>query len=273
MTKKISTSALAKTFKLSSQQLFKLLSDAGFICRQEDNWLLLTLGEAVGGEYRNSPKYGEYIVWPDSLTVEKIREVEPEEKPANLLTARQLSNEFSLPANRINHLLAELGWLERGLKGWKATAHGLRLGAHQKEDFKSGIPYVAWPKALLSNPVLLDTLQQLRPSSKPASTYRAIDGHQLDSAAQLVLDNWLYMAEILHATRRRLPIEEDYCCSFYLPAGKLYIEICEQPTQQQQIQQRYAKYGFNLITLSEQEVANLDEVLPKQLLRYGILSD
>lgn len=41
------------------------------------------------------------------------------------------------------------------------------------------------------------------------ATHRAADGHMVRSRAEMLIDNWLYMAEIVHAYERKLPIEED----------------------------------------------------------------
>ena len=40
----------------------------------------------------------------------------------------------------------------------------------------------------------------------------------------MLIDNWLYMSGIVHAYERRLPIEEEVYCDFYIPDGKVYIE-------------------------------------------------
>ncbi len=42
----------------------------------------------------------------------------------------------------------------------------------------------------------------------------------------MLIDNWLYMfEEIVHAAMsRKLPVEEDVYCDFYIPTGKFYIE-------------------------------------------------
>jgi hypothetical protein len=44
------------------------------------------------------------------------------------------------------------------------------------------------------------------------------------SRAEVLIDNWLYMQGIVHAYERRLPIEEECYCDFYLPKG-VYIEF------------------------------------------------
>ncbi|WP_226036714.1 hypothetical protein [Aquibacillus saliphilus] len=54
--------------------------------------------------------------------------------------------------------------------------------------------------------------------------HRSADGHYVRSRAEMLIDNWLYMSEIVHAYERKLPIEEDVYTDFYLPVGKVYIE-------------------------------------------------
>lgn len=52
-----------------------------------------------------------------------------------------------------------------------------------------------------------------------------IDGHRVRSRAELVIDNGLYVQEIVHAYERRLPIKEDCYCDFYVPQGEgVYVE-------------------------------------------------
>jgi DNA modification methylase len=65
-------------------------------------------------------------------------------------------------------------------------------------------------------------------------------------------------------------------CDFYLPAGKVYIEFwgmeidakyCERKKEKIAI---YEQYGFSLIELNDQDISNLDDVLPRLLLKHGI---
>ena len=92
----------------------------------------------------------------------------------------------------------------------------------------------------------------------------------------MLIDNWLYMAEIVHAYERKLPIEEDVYCDFYIPTGKVYIEYWGFENEPKYLKRKetkreiYEKYGFNLIELKDQHVQNLDDFLPKLLLKYGI---
>jgi len=108
--------------------------------------------------------------------------------------------------------------------------------------------------------------------------HRATDGHFVRSKAEMLIDNWLYMAEIIHAYERKLPIEEDVYCDFYIPTGKVYIEYWGYENDSKYLNRKkdkidiYQKYGFNLIELNDQDVLNLDDILPRLLLKFGIQS-
>ena len=92
----------------------------------------------------------------------------------------------------------------------------------------------------------------------------------------MLIDNWLYMAEIVHAYERRLPIEEEVYCDFYIPTGKVYIEFWGLENDPKYAERKrvkkaiYEKYNFKLIELTDEEVFNLDDVLPKMLLKFGV---
>ena len=96
------------------------------------------------------------------------------------------------------------------------------------------------------------------------------------SKAEMLIDNWLYMAEIVHAYERKLPIEEEVYCDFYIPTGKIYIEFWglendpKYAARKETKKAIYKKYDFKLIELTDEEVFNLDDILPKMLLKYGV---
>ncbi|SFV51459.1 hypothetical protein MNB_SV-12-769 [hydrothermal vent metagenome] len=106
--------------------------------------------------------------------------------------------------------------------------------------------------------------------------YRTEDGHYVRSKAELIIDNWLYHQNIVHAYEKRLPTEENLLSDFYLPQGKVYIEFWGYENQEAYIkrkkikQQIYKKYNFKLIELNDKEVQNLDDILPKILLKFNI---
>ena len=59
---------------------------------------------------------------------------------------------------------------------------------------------------------------------KYPAKYRAQDGHYVRTKSEVIIDNWLYNHLIVHAYERKLPIDEDVYCDFYVPQGKCYIE-------------------------------------------------
>jgi hypothetical protein len=121
----------------------------------------------------------------------------------------------------MNYILSELGWIKKGLKGWLVTEQGLAVGAEQGlavgaeqgEDSRSGIPYVRWPEKITRNRSLKDNVDNMKGVDKPKTdtdkmdsfrhkfeaTHRTTDGHFVRSKAEMLIDNWLYMAEIVHA--------------------------------------------------------------------------
>jgi phage antirepressor YoqD-like protein len=296
--KKISTSALAKIHGTAAKELFNQFTEQGFIVRDGESWALTKAGESNGGEYQESAKFGKYIVWPESIQIESQGEVDSTQTSQSLITAKNLASHFDISANKINFILSELGWLKKGIKGWIATEQGLKNGGIQTEDRKSGIPFVRWPDSILQIKSLRESIDQVKGKSSESepvvespqdkneigfrekfeAKHRSADGHFVRSKAEMLIDNWLYMAEIVHAYERKLPIEEDVYCDFYIPTGKVYIEYWGYENDQKYLARKkqkieiYKKYGFNLIELQDEEVQNLDDILPRMLLKFGVQS-
>lgn len=286
MASKISTSQLAKTRGLVAKNLFSELAEAGYITRDNKEWRLTDIGKAAEGEYKQSSHFGQYIVWPEALEIITTPSFEGKK-----LSATQLSGHFKLTSQKINQILDELGWINKAVKGWKVSQSGSRLGGIQKEDSRTGIPYVVWDETVLTNNSLQHSVNEftgvnaeVKSTDNSVSNFRqkfeakhrSADGHYVRSKAEMLIDNWLYMAGIVHAYERKLPIEEDLYCDFYLPTGKVYIEFWgleDDPkyAHRKKIKQDlYAKYGFNLIDLNDHDVQNLDDVLPRMLLKFDI---
>ena len=232
--KLISTTALAKKNSLMAKDLFLKFYNYGFIDKDEaDSWILTQKGISFGGTYLESKQYGKYIAWPENIDLNNFK--------IEMLNATKLGQYFSLSARKTNVILSELGWTKKGIKGWLITSQGEKVGGLQSEDFKSGIPYVVWPIDILNNKNLIATIEDLSGNTKQENInkednkkedfrekfeakHRATDGHFTRSKAEMLIDNWLYMFEIVHAYERKLPIEENVYCDFYIPAGKVYIE-------------------------------------------------
>lgn len=309
MARLISTTALAKQHNLEKSVLFSALEQRGFIERSGSSITLTRAGEAAGGGLIKSQDYGTYVGWPADFDVALLTTPPQSDQPEvsapassagqpsgkdGMLTATAIGKHFGLSANKCNYILSELGWINKSLKGWLVTKPGERLGGSQSEDFRSGVPYVRWPAAILVNKALVETMREVNglgeqkppPSTSESlaedfrakfpATHRAADGHMVRSRAEMLIDNWLYMAEIVHAYERKLPIEEDVYCDFYIPTGKVYIEFWgleNDPKYQSRKAQKkaiYEKYGFNLIELGDADVQNLDDILPRHLLKFGV---
>ncbi|AZL54757.1 glycerol kinase [Aliarcobacter skirrowii] len=284
--KLISTTALAKKNSLMAKDLFLKFYNYGFIDKDEaDSWILTQKGISFGGTYLESKQYGKYIAWPENIDLNNFK--------IEMLNATKLGQYFSLSARKTNVILSELGWTKKGIKGWLITSQGEKVGGLQSEDFKSGIPYVVWPIDILNNKNLIATIEDLSGNTKQENInkednkkedfrekfeakHRATDGHFTRSKAEMLIDNWLYMFEIVHAYERKLPIEENVYCDFYIPAGKVYIEYWGYENDEKYLERKkkkqeiYKKYNLNLIELEDADIQNLDDVLPKYLLKFGV---
>lgn len=251
-----------------------------------------------------------YGCWKDRDQLRKVNgvwvredSVEPDAEPefatanAEALSSTKIGKSIGLSNQRVNLLLAELGWIEKYVKGWKVTPQGERVGGATRTSQK-GVPYVVWPAAILSNRVFkasaadiagtqVETPAADHPAEQPIATvqdgrlrfpakYRAADGHYVRSRAELSIDNWLYMQGIVHAYERKLPIEEDAYCDFYLPEKKVFIEYWgmekdpKYAARKEEKQKLYAKHGLNLVELSDPELENLDDNLARLLIAFGV---
>jgi hypothetical protein len=285
--KQISTTALSKKYKIAPKEMFAQLLQQSFIEKKGDVWSLTDQGVKAGGKFVTSKQYGKYITWPEDL---KLNGVGNE----SLITATAIGKHFNLSANKINYILSEIGWAQKALKGWRATIQGKKQGGLQDEDKKSGVPYIRWPESITNSKILVSSVQDLQGTKdeefteviqkqnkvefrdKFVAKHRSTDGHFVRSKAEMIIDNWLYMAEIVHAYERKLPIEEDVYSDFYIPTGKVYIEYWGYENKKKYLDRKkikqdlYNKYDFNLIELEDKDVLNLDDVLPRLLLKHGV---
>lgn len=289
--KYLSTTALSKELQLPAKEVFQLLSDNGLVSRLDDNWFLTELGKNKGGVIKTHPRYGSYIAWSEEFKQDAIFTLKENEK--NLLTSTALGKHFGISKFRINPILSELGLVQKAVKGWTVTPLGKLVGGKQLEYDKTGIPYVCWKASILSRSRIVNALKEAQGDSveekneviendvigfreKFEAKHRSADGHYVRSRAEMLIDNWLYMSEIVHAYERKLPVEEEVYCDFYLPVGKVYIEYWGLENDSRYLERKskklkvYEKYGFNLIELSDADIQNLDDILPKKLLKFGI---
>jgi hypothetical protein len=290
----ISTSSLANELDIKSGDLFEKLKILGWIDKKNDKWVLTELGKQKGGQTRNNPKFGEYVVWPENISFENGQ---PKEK-AKLLNATAIGKHFEISSQRLNLILAELGWIEKDIAGWKITKLGKSIGGKQFEHETSGGNYVLWPENLLTNSNLISVFKEIPSQEHPKTqieseanftksnsnnfrekfpaTLRTKDGHMVRSRAEVIIDNALYDYKLAHAYERKLPIEEDLYSDFFLPSENVYIEFWGMEDDAKYAERKkvkieiYKKYDFKLIELNDNDISNLDDHLPKKLLKYGI---
>ena len=192
----------------------------------------------------------------------------------------------------MNLTLAELGWIERAVKGWLPTPQGSAAGAG-RADYK-GRPYVLWPEFIRDSDILAGALRDstsgiveepdsaagasadaVDPRQAFQAQYRTADGHYVRSRAELAIDNWLYMQGLVHAYERRVPIAETVISDFYLPSQRVYIEYWgrDDPgylNRKREKQALYEKHGLRLVNVEDGHLDNLDDALPKLLIPHGV---
>ena len=110
--------------------------------------------------------------------------------------------------------------------------------------------------------------------SKFPATFRTEDGHMVRSKAEQIIDNWLYHKGIVHAYERRVPIEEEVYCDFFIPIGqKVWIEFWGleeiKYLKRKELKKKfYTQNNKILIEISEKDIEILDDILTKKLMPY-----
>jgi hypothetical protein len=294
----ISTTSLSNELDIPTNELFNELKTLGWIERRNDKWVLTDLGKQKGGQTKTSAKFGEYIVWPDNISIGKDQ---GKEKP-KLLNATTIGKHYNISSQRLNLILSELGWIEKDLAGWTITKLGKTVGGKQYEHETSGSSYVLWPDGILQNKNLSDVfkepfaeketskvtpaiIEQQQTNTQLASNnfrdkfeakHRTKDGHFVRSRAEVIIDDTLYDYGLVHAYEKKVPIEEELYTDFYLPNGKIYIEYWGLENDAKYAERKkkkielYQKYDLKLLELNDDDILNLDDHLPKKLLKYGI---
>lgn len=285
----VSTTALAKKNNLEPNDLFKILKEKEWMYKKEGSWILTKNGRIAGGDTKTNPKFGEYVVWPEDLNYNK------DVDSGTIVNATKIGEHFHISNRKVNLYLTELGWIEKAKGGWVTTNSGVRNGAKQMEA-KNGKPYIVWSESILNNKHFIREIkesdgdaeiqkEEKQKESKDdfrvkfPATLRTPDGHYVRSRAELLIDDFLYKNGIVHAYERKLNIDEDMYCDFYIPSQKVYIEYWgleenEKYAKRKLIKQNiYKKYNIKLVELNDQDIQNLDERLAAKLRKYDIIVD
>ncbi len=216
---------------------------------------------------------------------------------AKPLTATEVGKSVGLSANKLNAIFVELGWINKGPgeHGWITTPQGRKNGGIDRVFGTDKSPFVAWSESILKNRSLIDSVRELKgekplPTESSSSTkaeevgfrekfppnHRATDGHMVRSRGGMLIDNWLYTEQIIHAYERKVPIDEDLYCDFYLPTGKVYIEYWGMENDPAYVTRKnakialYKKNDINLIEIRDADILKLDDVLPAKLRQFDI---
>jgi len=288
--KKISTTALAKKREMETKELFNVLTKNKWIYKKENKWCLSNEGRMAGGDTKYNPKFGEYIVWPVNLDLEQKTDYK------ETLSVTKIGQEYKCSGQKINLLLSELGWIEKERDGWIYTDSGELNGAIQMEA-RNGKPYVVWNKEILKNEHFNRVINEVSVDEKYSKdyekqvnesddfrkkfprNYRAPDGHYVRSRGEVMLDAFLYNNGIVHAYERKLNIEENMYCDFYIPSKKIYIEYWGLDEDKKYLDRKkkkleiYAKYKLKLVEVSNSDLENLDEKLASKLRKHGLNVD
>ncbi|UKM65464.1 phage antirepressor KilAC domain-containing protein [Flavobacteriaceae bacterium GSB9] len=286
--KLISTTQLAKIKSIETKDLFNQLANNGWIYKKDDKWQLTQDGRVAGGDTKYTPKYGEYVVWPSNLDLDQSISAK------ELLNPTKIGEHFKISNRRVNLYLSEIGWINKNLDGWNVTKAGEKNGGHQMES-KNGVPYALWDESILNNKHLVRTIkigeghevEQISEYSqtgdeemdfrlKIKAEKRTSDGHYVRSRAELLIDNFFYNNGIVHAYEKKLNIDEDMYCDFYLPENKIYVEFwgMSDPKYLERKKRKlelYSKYNFILVELDDSDLENLDENLQSKLRKVGLV--
>jgi len=302
----ISTSALANELDIKSSELFDKLKTLGWVDKKNDKWVLTDLGKQKGGQTRTNPKFGEYVVWPENISIDNGQQKDI----SKLINATTIGKHFDISSQRLNLILSELGLIEKDFAaGWEITKLGKSIGGREFEHETSGANYVLWPESILQYKRLLEVFKETHEpisiQSKDANItstqvdtpvaninkdnfrekfeakHRTIDGHYVRSKAEMLIDNWLYQYGLIHAYERKLPIDEDVYCDFYIPSGNgrpqaVYIEFWGLENDPKYAERKkkkieiYKKEGLSLIELTDADLQNIDDILAKKLRQFKV---
>ncbi len=96
----LSTTAISKKLGIEASDLFIILQRLNWIVRNDDKWNLTKEGEKIGGHLKKDEKFGEYIVWPETLPIDSIKSA-MNESNHNLLTASAVAEIFKTTPQKI----------------------------------------------------------------------------------------------------------------------------------------------------------------------------
>lgn len=158
----------------------------------------------------------------------------------------------------------------------------------QRDDIREIIPFhKRYPQKEISAEKVSQLIRLLETSEefsddeekfreKFPAKYRCDDGHWVRSRGEVMIDNWLYHQYLTHAYERRVPIsEEEIYCDFFIRTrdGQCYLEyfgldVSDYKERAEKKKKIYKSHGSNLVVITNEDLINLDDMLPQKLSRY-----
>ena len=124
------------------------------------------------------------------------------------------------------------------------------------------------------------TASKVEPKSKVEAQkelFRTKSGHLVRSKSEVIIADYLYGEEICFVYEKRLPIETEARCDFYVPACSAYIEywgVQSDEAERKKYEKRkkekialYKKHALNLIEIDDKNIKILEDFLQKELLK------
>lgn len=205
---------------------------------------------------------------------------------SKILTAKDISEilERKFSASQINQVFVDMSLAEKYGKGYKITKKGEKFGGIQKNYM--GNFYVCWDEKILKNELFLKMLsndeikdkiideEEWNFREKFKAEYRTKSGHFVRSRAEVIIADWLYSEFICFAYEKMVPIKEDMYCDFYLPKEKIYIEFWGYEEDSKYLNRKnkkiklYKENELNLIEIDNKTINNIDDFLPKEILKF-----
>ncbi len=232
-TKYLSATALAKKYDISTKEMFVYLINQDLIEKRGDVWSLTNQGVTVGGKFVKGNAFGKYIVWPENLKLDINNE--------KLITVSALAKKFSVHAEDMHEILAEIGWIHMGPGGVFLMLAGQEMGGMQDEDAKKGSTIVRWPESIVDSDLLRQQVKKIggvikerRRKEKArvilkkqvcTANFRTDDGHFVNAEAEVAVDNWLFQQGIVHAYEKKHEGKQGITSTFYLPSQNVCIDL------------------------------------------------
>jgi hypothetical protein len=228
--------------------------------------------------------------------------------------AKQDTRFDGIKASDVNKALVEMGYMKPAEKGgYILLKEG--FGEQKQANGTAGsvkVPYIRWNDVILRNGILKRVLSELTSrssevieeakkiaSSIVASTVVPVEkkahsekkpfdrktfeapfltssGHYVRSQAEMIVANWLYSNGILFSYERRLPIEKEAYCDFFIPGKNVYIEYWGYENKPEYLARKkvkqdiYKENGFNLVEICIDDLKIIDDMLAIKLLKFGV---